>query len=265
MRRPPPFSPQTVGRTKQGDSALKWEANYWRAQHARLGEREAALKSAGATLQATIRALTQRLYGTKSEQASGADGTTSPQVDSTKNRGQQPGSKGYGRRERCALQVVAAVYDGSEEAQRCPTCGEAFVPLPGTETSARIEVAGQAYIRRIQRQRYRKGCACPQVAGIITAPPVPRLRPKSPFGGSVWTQVLRDTYLSGRPTHRVCEAWNQHGRPLAQGTRTDGLPKMAALCEPLMPLGRERPRGEKLFHGDETRWQGCEAVAGHPG
>ena len=40
-----PFSQQTVVLTKQDYIALKWEANYWRAQHARLVQREAALKA----------------------------------------------------------------------------------------------------------------------------------------------------------------------------------------------------------------------------
>ena len=57
-----PFSQQSVVLTKQAYIKLKWEANYWRAQHARLVEREAALKREVATLQATIRDLTQRLY-----------------------------------------------------------------------------------------------------------------------------------------------------------------------------------------------------------
>ena len=106
-----PFSHQTVVLPKQASIARKWEANYWRAQHARLVEREAALKREVATLQATIRDLTQRLYGIKSEKASGTNGTTAPEVDSQKNRGQQPGSQGHGRRDRFALPVVAEVYD----------------------------------------------------------------------------------------------------------------------------------------------------------
>ena len=260
-----PFSQQTVVLTKQAYIELKWEAHYWRAQHARLVEREAALKREVETLQATIRDLNQRLYGTKSEKSSGADGTTSPKEDSPKNRGQQPGSKGHGRRDRFALPVVAEVHDLSEEATCCPTCGAAFVSFPGTDASDIIEVEVQAHIRRIQRQRYRKGCECPQVAGIITAPPAPRLIPKSPFGVSVWTQVLLDTYLYSRPTHRLCEALSHHGLPLAHGTLTDGLHKMAALLEPLMPLLHERQMGEKLFHGDETRWQVCEEVEGKTG
>src|SRR5215467_15314011 len=76
-----PFTQQTVVLTKQAYIALKWEANYWRAQHARLVEREAALKREVDTLQATIRDLQQRLYGTKSEKALGADETASPKAD----------------------------------------------------------------------------------------------------------------------------------------------------------------------------------------
>ena len=260
-----PFSQQTVVLTKQAYIELKWEANYWRAQHAQLLEREAALKREVETLQATIRDLTQRLYGTKSEKSSGADGTNSPKADSPKKRGQQPGSKGHSRCDRFTLPVVAEVHDLNEEAKRCPTCGIAFVAFPGTETSDIIEVAVQAHIRRIQPRRYRKGCTCPQVAGIITAAPAPRLIPKSPFGVSVWTQVWLDKYLYGRPTYRLCKVLNQYGLPLAPGTLTDGLHKMAALFEPLMPLLRERQMGEKLFHGDETRWQVFEEVDGKTG
>src|SRR5439155_24037403 len=68
-----PFSQQSVVLTKQAYIQLKWEANYWRAQHTRLLEREAALKAEVETLHATIRDLTQRLYGAKSEKTAGCD------------------------------------------------------------------------------------------------------------------------------------------------------------------------------------------------
>lgn len=260
-----PFSRQTVVLRKQAYIELKWEANYWRAQHARLVEREAALKTEVETLQATIRDLNQRLYGTKSEKSSGADGTSAAKATSPRNRGQQPGSKGHGRSDRCALPVVAEVHDLSDEAKRCPVCGEAFLPFPGTEASNIIEVEVQAHIRRIQRKRYQKGCRCPQVPGIITAAPAPRLIPKSPLGVSVWTHVLLDKYLYSRPTNRLCEELNHRGLSLAQGTLTDGLRRMASLFEPLMPVLRERQMGEKLFHGDETRWEVFEEVEGKVG
>src|SRR5713101_5815912 len=52
-----PFSQQPVVLTKQAYIELKWEANYWRAQHERLLDREAALQGEVAALQATIRDL----------------------------------------------------------------------------------------------------------------------------------------------------------------------------------------------------------------
>src|SRR2546427_4284637 len=101
-----PFSQQTVVLTKQAYIQLKWEAHYWRRQHERLVEREVALKAEVETLQATIRDLNQRLYGAKSEKASGCDAAGQCKPASPRSRGQQPGSQGHGRRDRSALAVV---------------------------------------------------------------------------------------------------------------------------------------------------------------
>ena len=98
-----PFAQQSVVRTKQADIELTWKAHYWQAQHARSVEREAALTAKVASLEATIRALTQRLYGTKSEQSAGPDDVDASKPSRLRHRGQQPGSKGHGRRDRCAL------------------------------------------------------------------------------------------------------------------------------------------------------------------
>src|SRR5712691_5210139 len=257
-----PFSQQTVVLTKQAYIQLKWAAHYWRRQHERLVGREAALKAEVEALQATIRDLNQRLYGAKSEQSAAFDCPGESKPASARKRGQQPGSQGHGRSDRCALPVVEEVHDLSEAAKHCPACGKAFLPFPGTEESSIIEVQVQTHRRRIQRKRYQKACQCPQVAGIITAPPAPRLIPKSPLGVSVWTRVLLDKYLYGRPTHRFCEELQHHGLPVAQGTLTDGLHRIAALFEPLMSALHERQMREKLFHGDETRWEVFEEVDG---
>jgi hypothetical protein len=40
--------------------------------------------------------------------------------------------------------------------------------------------------------------------------------------------------FSGRPTHRFCQEAQHHGVPLAQGTLTDGLQRIAGLFEPVM-------------------------------
>src|SRR3989442_6292481 len=120
-------------------------------------------------------------------------------------------------------------------------------------------------MRRIQRPRYQKMCGCPQVAGLVTAPPAPRVIPKSPLGVSLWTAVLLDKYLYGRPTYRLCEQLKHHGSALSQGTLTDGLQTIAVLCEPMMSKLYERQMSEKRFHGDETRWEVFEEVDGKTG
>jgi len=260
-----PFSQQSVVLTKQAYIELTWKANYWQAQHAQSVEREAALTAKVASLEATVRDLTQRLYGTKSEQSSGPDDADDPKPSSARPRGQQPGSKGHGRSERSALLVVPEVHALSPAQSCCPACGKAFAPFPGAEESTIIEVQVQAHLRRIQRQRYQKTCRCPQVAGLVTAPPAPRVIPKSPLGVSLWTTVLLDKYLYGRPTYRLCEQLKHHGLALSQGTLTDGLQKIAVLFEPMMSKLYERQMSEKRFHGDETRWEVFEDVEGKTG
>src|SRR5215831_6925982 len=260
-----PFSQQTVVLTKQAYIELTWQANYWRAQYEQLVERETALKAEVEAHQATIRDLTQRLYGTKSEKATHLDTAGVPPRVSPRKRGQQPGSPGHGRRDRATLPVVVEVRDLSPEEKRCRRCGEAFRPFPAPETSTIIEVQVQAHVRRIQRSRYHRVCRCPHVPGIVTAPPAPRLIPKSPIGMSVWTEVLLDKYLYGRPTARLCQALQHHGVPLSQGTVTDGLRKITPLFEPVVQALRERQMGEKLFYGDETRWEVFAALEGKVG
>jgi transposase len=104
-----PFSQQTVVLTKPAYIELKWQAHYWQAQYERLAEREAALRADVDALQATIRDLPQRLYGTKSEQSAGLDGARVSTPTPPRKRGQQPGSPGHGRRARPTLPVVVEV------------------------------------------------------------------------------------------------------------------------------------------------------------
>src|SRR6266403_1374453 len=150
-----------------------------------------------------------------------------------------------------ALLVVPEVHDLRPAPSCCPACGEAFAPFPGAEEATISAVQVQAHLRRIQRRRYQKTCGCPQVPGLVTAP---RVIPKNPLGISVWTMVLLDKYLYGRPTYRLCEELKHQGLPVAQGTLTDGLQRIAVLFEPVMQALHARQMREKLFHGDETRW-----------
>ena len=260
-----PFAQQTVVLTKQAYIELIWQANYWRAQYEQLVERETALKAEVEAQQATLRDLTQRLYGTKSEKATSLNKAGAPPHVSLRKRGQQPGSPGHGRRDRASLPVVVEVRDLSTAAKRCPRCGEAFRPLPPPATSTMIAVQVQAPVRRLQRQRSHKGCRCPPIPGIVPAPPAPRRMSKSPIGLSVWTEGLWDTYLYGRPPARLCPALPPQGVSRSHGTVPDGVRNITPLCEPVVQALRARQMGETLVHGDETRGEVVAALAGTVG
>jgi transposase len=149
--------------------------------------------------------------------------------------------------------------------QVCPHCNASFDPFPGTEDSDIIEINVKAYVRKIKRQRYKKTCQCPTVPGLITAPPAPRLLPKNSLGVSVWVEALLGKYLYATPTHRLCADLKNLGAPVAMGTLTGGLKKLAPLFEPLSAALLERHLTEQLFHGDETRWKVFQKIEGKVG
>ena len=71
--------------------------------------------------------------------------------------------------------------------------------------------------------------------------------------------VLLDKYLYGRPTHRLCEELKHQGLPVAQGTLTDGLQRIAVLFEPVMQAlharqMREMDRGKIVEQGDPAQF-----------
>ena len=108
-------------------------------------------------------------------------------------------------------------------APQCPNCGLALSILPGTEDSEVLEIKVQAYRRVIRRRRYRPLCNCGCVACIVSAPPPPRLIERGKLSISVWTSVLLDKFLYGRPSHRLLQDLAQHGLNLSPGTLAGGL------------------------------------------
>ena len=259
-----PFSQQRVVLTKQDYIRLKWEANYWRAQHAGAGTRSGPEGTSRKCLSSGSRPEPTPLRDQERESCR-SRGCGQSKPASPRPRGQQPGMQGHGRSDRSALPVVPEVHDLSDAAKHCPVCGEAFAPFPGAEKSDIIAVQVQAHLRRIQRRAYQKTCPCPQVSGIVTAAPAPRVIPKSPLGVSLWTTVSWTKTSMAAPPIGLCEQLQTSWFPLSQGTLTDGLQRIEGLFEPVMPVLYERQMGEKLFHGDETRWEVFEEVEGKTG
>jgi transposase len=245
------------------------QAAYWQAMHHRAVQREHQLRREIDTLQAEIRSLKQRLFGRTTERAAAlpefAAPVPSPPPTPPRPRGQQPGRPGPQRRTYDYLPAVEETIALPADQQHCPDCGRPFAPFPGTDDSTVLEIAVRAYRRVLRRQRYRPTCRCGCNPGVVTAPPPPKVLPKSLLGVSVWVTVLLDKYLFYRPTYRLLADLASHGLDLSLGTITDGLQRLLPLLGPLYDALVEHSRRQTLWHADETRWLVFATVEGKVG
>src|SRR5439155_22228572 len=192
-------------------------------------------------------------------------GATPGDVPPRRPRGQQCGAVGPRRRDHSHLPAVVEEHQLPADACCCRACGRPFAAVSGTEDSTILEVEVRAHRRLIRRHRYRPTCACGVHPGLITAPPAPRVLPKSIVGVSLWVTVLLDKYLFYRPTYRLLADWQTHGLDLSLGTLTDGLQRLLPLFEPVYEALAAYSRQQPLWHADETRWQVFATVEGKVG
>jgi len=248
---------------------LRQQAHYYQALHRRSRQREIQLRQRIAELEAENRLLKQQLFGRKAEPGPNrSDPKTDPQFPPRppRRRGQQPGRPSPPRRDHSHLPAIIEDCDLDDDHKTCPHCGLPFVPFPGTDDGEILEIDVRAYRRRYRRRRYRPACGCDGLPRVVTAPPPPKLIPKSHLGVSVWRTLLLDKFAFGRPTHRLLEDLRGHGLHLAAGTLTDGLQRLAPLFEPLYEALVSQSRQADHWHADETRWLvfvGTPAKAGH--
>src|SRR5262245_12842159 len=241
------------------------QAGYWKAMHDRAVQREALLQHEIEQLRAQLRLREQQLFGRKTEAGAAATPPAPSPAATPRRRGQQPGRPGPRRRDHSHLPAVVEDHVLPAEQCRCRRCGRPFAPVGGTEDSTLLEVEVRAHRRVIRRRRYRPTCACGAHPGVVTAPPAPRVLPKSSLGVSVWVTVLLDKYLSYRPTYRLLADLRTQGLDLSLGTVTDGLQRLVPLFEPVYEALAAHSRRQPLWHGDETRWQVFATVEGKVG
>jgi transposase len=240
---------------------LRQQANFWRAQHQRAVQREAALKEKVHHLEGEIREWKRRLFGRKTETSSSTKPPANPHAKDPANnskprkRGQQRGSKGHGRRNHDHLPTTPEDCVLPSDEQICPCCGESFEEIPGSADGDILEIDVRAYRRRYHRRRYRRTCTCPQQPAVITAPPPDKLIPKSIIGISLWVMILQHKFEFFQPLYRVIAELRSRDLQLPAGTITGGLQKLEPLFKPLYLLLVERNRAAEHWHCDETRWR----------
>jgi transposase len=234
--------------------------------HDRARQREHLLRAENEQLRAQLRLREQQLFGRKTEAAATPTATaTRPDSPLRRPRGQQRGRPGPHRRDYSHLPVVAEEHALPGDRCCCRRCGRPFAPVGGTADSTILEVEVRAHRRLIRRHRYRPRCACGVHPGVVTAPPAPRVIPKSILGVSILVELLADQYLSYRPTYRLLGDLKTRGLDLALGTVTDALQRLLPLFEPVYEALADHSRRQSLWHGDETRWLVFATVEGKVG
>ena len=184
--------------------------------------------------------------------AAGPTDINTEQPEITRKRGQQPGSTGHGRTDRSQLPSEDIWLDVPNCA--CNICGKPYRLVLGTTDSQQTEVTVRAYRRIYHRRKYTSQCTC-KGRRIITAPPPPRLNPRTPIGNSLWVHMLKWRYLRGVPTNRVLQDLALQGASLSAGTVTGGLQLINKLLERLYLDVQDHCRGSNLWNGDETTWR----------
>jgi len=258
-----PFANENIVISKQEYIQFKSEIGYWESLCRRTKQQLEVTKQELVQEKAKVKDLQQRLFGKSSEKGI-TKGEGGVKKTSSNSRGQQNGSKGHGRTPRSTLPTTIEVIDVAEEDRCCPICHELRPEFPGTEDSEIIEVHVQAHVRIIKRNRV-KSCQCEENCTIISAPPVPRVIPRSPYGVSFWTELIISKFLYAQPVNRTCQQFQHIGLPVSPGTVSGGFQQLYDLFTPVLGAMLDKQMTEQLFHADETTWRVFDQIQGKAG
>jgi transposase len=209
-----------------------------------------------------IEALQKQLHGKKSE-------VTPAQPDEPKpkrSRGKQPGSQGFGRKNRDNLEPVDCFHDFDENQRNCPQCGLAYKNI-GEKVSEQVHVEFKVVRLVHRRAKIAKTCQCPGIPTIKVAPGPIQLFKSSIFSIETWSHIIFDKYFGQRPTHRTLGILETFGLKVSQGTFTNGLKRLHQnqVFKPLIDEIRERVLASKRQQKDETGWKVFQEMDGKKG
>ena len=199
-----------------------------------------------ARLRATGAVLSRALYGRKSEQQEKAR--------SGRPRGQQHGAPGHGRTQRPGLDERSEEHNPPPDVCVCGRCGQPYAPN-GAEESTLVEIEVKAHKRVIRRPRWRRTCECASSPMEVSAPPVPRLFPRTLYGTSFWARFLFEHCACFRPVHRVAAWFSSQGLTVSPGMLADSLKRFVPLFEPVAHAILAHQNKAALRHADETGWR----------
>ena len=264
--------------------ALRAREADFEGQVVALRAREADLKGQVAALGEKVATLSRLLFGDSSEKhkpkqkaqggqdddhdddhdgggVGGAGGGVGGEGPKRRRRGQQPGSRGHGRRDWSHLEAEEQVHEVDEGQRCCGQCGTAYAAF-GEETSDQIDWRVRLVRIVHRRRRYRRTCKCAASSGIVAAPVPAKPIAKGMFTAGFLARLLVEKYVWGRPVSRIVAALASEGFDVAQGTLVGALKATSALLEPLDEAIRARNAAAGHLHIDETSWKVFEDVEG---
>lgn len=239
------------------------------------------LKGQLAALKQTVATLSQALYGDSSEKRSAcAASPDEPQPgqgleggdagggdaggeggDGRRRRGQQPGSRGHGRRDYSYLPGEDVVHEPDPERLVCPACGQGYVPF-GEECSEQLD--WEVVVRRVVHRRpsWRRGCECAEAKGVVAASPPARAIPRGRLSSGFVARLVVAKFGLGLPVNRIVALLECEGASFAPGTLAGTLRQAAGLLAPVAETIRVRNAADAHLHIDETSWKVFEPLAG---
>lgn len=247
---------------------LEWANQELVAANGELRGRVVELEGRVAALSERVEVLARLAFGGGSERAvdpAVPAGSAGPQGGrpvgrQRRKRGQQPGTRGHGRRDYSGLATVEVLGEVAEADRVCAVCGRRYT-RSGEEHTELID--WQVQVRRVvhRRPRYQRGCRC-GVPRVVVAPPPARPIRRGRFTAGFVARLLVDKYVLGRPLHRIGMALSHDGLGVAQGTLVGVLQQISGLLGPLEQQIWARNRTAGHLHIDETSWKVFTQVAG---
>ena len=196
--------------------------------------------------------------------AESGGGTPEPSAKKPKRRhGRQLGSPPPKRVQRPQVPTQKERHELPAEERQCPQCGQPH-RTAGCERSELYEIGFDVLRREIERVRYRPTCQCPE-AREVSAPPVPRLLPRTNLGVSVWTVALVQVFAFFRTQAALLRDWRAHGLPIPTSTLSSGLRRQRQLFEDWIAALDAHIAAATVLHADETSWRVQQlGPDGHP-
>ena len=253
--------------------ARRWEyeARCWQSRFDAAKQRQRELEAENAELKAKLKLREKQLFKRKSEKSGGnGNKQTSPEKQqvSRNSRGQQKGKsrKNSSRRDHSHLPAREEYYDIDQALRSCPVCGQANPEIARVDESEIIEIEVKGYRRKIIKKKRRKGCQCDNgQPAILTAKGPGRLLPRSPYGVSIWVELLLNKFRYAIPVNRSIARLEDIEMSMPVGTLTDGLAGLLPLFENLYEKIKEHNLIANLWGGDETGYKVFVPVEGKVG